>query len=186
VKCPKCKTENFLARQLSDFLVAKNCAECEGNWITGADYEAWQRHYQTPPMKPESLPTSIEAVFSVSQYDTKAALCPECNRYMPRAKVNSTTPFYLDRCASCAGIWCDSEEWEILEHLGLAVTIPQLFSNEWQMRVQHQQQNEKERQATIERLGPGLAQMVFDLAEELAYHPYGDFAVAYLMRKINP
>jgi Zn-finger nucleic acid-binding protein len=85
----------------------------------------------------------------------------------------------------CRGIWCDYGEWDILERLGLHTTIEQLFSNEWQTRVRSQQFFEKERQATVEKLGLEVAELVFELAEILEKHPNGDFGVAYLMRRVS-
>jgi hypothetical protein len=71
-----------------------------------------------------------------------------------------------------------------LEHLGLHTTIEQLFTNEWQSRVRERQFFDQERQATIDKLGPELAEQVFELAQELEKHPNGDFGVAYLMRRV--
>jgi len=95
------------------------------------------------------------------------------------------SPFYVERCPNCNGIWCDRGEWEILTKLGLHATIQQLFSNEWQARVMRSHQTEKEKQATADKLGAELAERLFELADLLENHPNGDFGVAYLMRRFN-
>jgi hypothetical protein len=69
--------------------------------------------------------------------------------------------------------------------LGLATAIEKLFSSEWQAKTRAQKQQDQERQAMLDKLGPDLAQHVFELAEQLLQHPNGDFGVAYLMRRFE-
>jgi Zn-finger nucleic acid-binding protein len=162
----------------------KYCQECKGTWIPASEYEAWQTRQSYNPVVPNLGSKKLDVNFVQSPFDTKAALCPECQRYLSRAKVNLNTPFYVERCMHCRGIWCDYGEWDILEKLGLHATIEQLFSNEWQTKARSRQYSQQERQATIDKLGSELANRVFELAEILARHPNGDFGVAYLMRQV--
>ena len=182
--CPKCKNVMLLDGSLDGKFAVKYCQECKGTWIPASEYEAWQAHQPYTPVVPASLSQPLNVNFVQSPFDTKAALCPECQRYLSRAKVNLKTPFYVERCTYCRGIWCDYGEWDVLERLGLHTTIEQLFSNEWQTQVRERQFSEQERQATIEKLGSELAARVFELAEVLEKHPNGDFGVAYLMRRV--
>jgi Zn-finger nucleic acid-binding protein len=170
---------------LSEDLAVKYCQECKGTWIPAKEYEAWQTDQIGNPQRSEVPSGTLNVDFVLSPFDTKAALCPECQRYLSRAKVNLKTPFYVERCMQCRGIWCDYGEWEVLEQLGLHTTIEQLFSNEWQSRVRERQFLDQERQATIDKLGSELAASVFELADALAQHPNGDFGVAYLMRRVT-
>jgi Zn-finger nucleic acid-binding protein len=170
---------------LDEKFAVKYCHECKGTWIPASEYEAWQDRQANNPVVPELFSRTLNVDFVQSPFDTKAALCPECQRYLSRAKVNLNTPFYVERCMHCRGIWCDYGEWDILERLGLHTTIEQLFTNEWQTRSREQQFSAQERQATIEKLGSELAARVFELAEVLANHPNGDFGVAYLMRRVS-
>lgn len=186
MKCPKCKNIYLLDGTLPGNLAVKYCSDCKGTWIPAAEYEAWQAvQPQSPLVNPDLLSHTLDVDIVQSPYDTKAALCPECSRYLSRAKVKLRTPFFVERCLTCQGIWCDYGEWDVLSQLGLHTTIEQLFTSEWQTRVEKQQQAHKEREATIEKLGPELAARVFELAEVLAKHPNGDFAVAYLMRRVG-
>lgn len=183
--CPKCKNVTLLDGVLEEQLAVKYCQECKGTWIPASEYEAWQAGQPYHPVVPDLDSKTLNVDFVQSPFDTKAALCPECKRYLSRAKVNLKTPFYVERCMHCRGIWCDYGEWDILERLGLHTTIEQLFSNEWQTRVRSQLFLEKERQATIEKLGSEVAERLFELAEVLENHPNGDFGVAYLMRRVS-
>lgn len=186
MKCPKCKNVSLLDGMLAGNLAVKYCSECKGTWIPAAEYQAWQAsQVQLSEVDPDALSQTLNVDFVQSPFDTKAALCPECNRYLSRAKVKLKKPFYVERCLNCEGIWCDYGEWDILSKLGLHTTIERLFSSEWQTKVEKQQQAHKEREATIEKLGPELAARVFELAEVLTKHPNGDFGVAYLMRQVG-
>lgn len=185
MQCPKDKNQDLLEGNLAGgSLLANHCPECEGSWISAEVYQAWQARQLQQPASPQLLTKRIDVNFTASPFDMKAALCPECQHYLSRVKVHFKTPFYIERCMHCGGIWCDKGEWEVLEKLGLHTTIEQMFSSEWQLRARELEQLEKERQATIEKLGEELAEQVFQLAEVLEKHPAGDFGVAYLIRRV--
>lgn len=184
MQCPKDRKTPLVANTLAENLPVQSCPDCKGTWIRSTDYEAWQAA-QPQAALPQELPAVLDVDFVQSPFDTKAALCPECQHYLARAKVGLATPFYVERCPNCAGIWCDRGEWDVLEKLGLHTTIERLFSSEWQARVREKAQADQERQATIAKLGPELAAQVFELAEALKQHPNGDFGVAYLMRRFE-
>lgn len=184
MQCPKCKNVVLLDGDLGGKFAVKYCQECKGTWIPASEYETWQSRQPHNPQVPDLQSEALNVDFVQSPFDTKAALCPECRRYLSRAKVNLKTPFYVERCMQCRGIWCDYGEWDILEQLGLHTTIEQLFSNDWQTKTREQKFSQQERQATIDKLGNELATRVFELAEILEKHPNGDFAVAYLMRHV--
>ena len=185
MQCPKDKKVNLVDRQLVKQLAAHHCLECDGIWLEGTAYAAWQQ--QQPPAG--NLLTLIDRALEMdcarSPFDARAALCPECNAYLARAKVSLKTPFYVERCPNCKGIWCDRGEWDTLQSLGLHAVIDQMFSNDWQTRTREREQLAQERRATIDKLGPALAAQIFELAEVLEKHPNGDFGVAYLMRRCD-
>jgi hypothetical protein len=60
-----------------------------------------------------------------------------------------------------------------------------VFSTEWQAQIRQLETEARERQAMLEKLGPELAERVFELTERLEKHPHGDFGVAYLMRRFD-
>ncbi|MFP4120160.1 TFIIB-type zinc ribbon-containing protein [Coleofasciculus sp.] len=185
MQCPKCRKVTLLDGYLEHQFAVKYCQECKGTWIPAKEYETWQASQPSNPGMPDLPPESLNVDFVKSPFDTKAALCPECQRYLSRAKVNLKTPFYVERCSNCRGIWCDYGEWDILERLGLHTIIEQLFTNQWQTKARERQLWQKERQATAEKLGSELAAQVIELGEQLAAHPNGDFGVAYLMRRVG-
>ncbi|MCU0566356.1 MAG: zf-TFIIB domain-containing protein [Oculatellaceae cyanobacterium Prado106] len=183
MRCPKDRKTELPASLLSDSLQVHCCPDCKGTWIPAQAYETWQE--QQPPVSLSHLPQTLDVDFVHSPYDTKGALCPECNHYLARAKVGLKMPFYVERCPNCGGIWCDHGEWEALEQMGLQPVIQQLFTSEWQTRLKEREQAEQERKATIEKLGEDIATRLFELAEMLEKHPNGDFGVAYIMRRFD-
>ncbi len=182
MQCPKDRKTELIDSQLADDMAVHYCQDCKGTWIPANEYEVWRS--QQPRISLDRLP-ALDVEYVQSPLDTKAALCPECNHYLSRAKVALKTPFYVERCSNCGGIWCDRGEWEILEQLGLHTSIERLFSSEWQTLVKEKEYSERERAATVDKLGEDLAYQVFQLAELLEKHPNGDFGVAYLMRRFN-
>ncbi|WP_309230119.1 zf-TFIIB domain-containing protein [Oscillatoria sp. FACHB-1407] len=183
VQCPKEKQVELTGGTLAEGLVVNHCPDCEGMWISAEDYKSWQSHQGSGDEI--VLPTTLDVAYTPASFDSRGALCPECNCYLARAKVSLKTPFYVERCVNCGGIWCDRGEWEVLQFMGIHTAIDQLFSSEWQTRVKELESAERERRATIEKLGEDLAYRVFELAELLENHPNGDFGVAYLMRRFD-
>ncbi|HIK53740.1 MAG TPA: zf-TFIIB domain-containing protein [Synechococcales cyanobacterium M55_K2018_004] len=181
MRCPKDKTE-LLDRELAGGLVGKHCPTCEGDWIPPEDYYHWQQQQQHPF---KIAPPRFDLDFTPAEADAKAGLCPDCNAYMSRARIGTKTPFYLERCGRCNGVWCDRGEWDALVTLNLHGSLEQLFTSEWQTKVKELEYADRERRATVEKLGDELANRVFELAEMLERHPNGDFGVAYLMRRFD-
>jgi len=183
VQCPKDKGESLMEVVLTGGLSAHHCPACEGNWIVPEVYYEWQQ--QQEPRKIEPVPTDLDIGYEPSPLDARAGLCPECHGFLARARISLNPAFYVERCARCGGIWCDRHEWDVLVHLGLQADIPYLFTGDWQQLTREQEYFDRERRATIEKLGEELAQQIFDLAEKLENHPNGDFGVAYLMRRFT-
>ncbi|HEY9849710.1 MAG TPA: zf-TFIIB domain-containing protein [Leptolyngbyaceae cyanobacterium] len=183
MQCPKDKKATLIDSTLAGNLFVKCCPECDGNWIPAESYQNWQSRQPKNQNQPNLL--TSDPNFVQSPFDTKAALCPDCQHYLSRAKVFYKPSFFVERCMYCGGIWCDKGEWEVLQKLGVHTTIEQMFSPEWQVQMREQEYAAKEKQATIDKLGPELAEQVFKLAEILEKHPNGEFGVAYLMRRFD-
>ncbi|MER3433531.1 MAG: hypothetical protein C4288_08875 [Leptolyngbya sp. ERB_1_1] len=185
MQCPKERKITLTDGTLTEALAVKQCPDCKGTWIPSENYKTWQAEHSRPETVAALIPKTLDVEFVQSPLDTKAALCPDCGSYLARAKVGMKMPFYVERCLSCGGIWCDRGEWDALETMGLHTAIEQLFSSEWQTLSRAREHLAMEKQATIDRLGVELADRVFELAEALEKHPSGDFGVAYLMRRFE-
>ncbi|MBD2110796.1 MULTISPECIES: zf-TFIIB domain-containing protein [Cyanophyceae] len=187
-QCPKEGDIDLQDSQLSPGLAVHGCPSCGGSWIPSEHYADWQRQQNDPeePIRVAVLPLSLSTSFQPAALDNRAALCLDCRSYLVRGRI--TLPqgsFYVERCPNCNGIWCDGGEWEILQQLELQTHIDYIFSADWQAQVRELEHTEREKLATIDKLGPDVAQRVFELADLLEQHPNGDFGVAYLMRRVD-
>ncbi|MEM8640039.1 MAG: zf-TFIIB domain-containing protein [Cyanobacteria bacterium P01_G01_bin.54] len=180
--CPKCRRTALLETTLPEGVAVQHCTECQGHWLPLAQYAQWQATHPPQAATAQVLNHPLPS-FAPSPKDARAALCPECRRYLTRAKVEAKTPFFLERCNECEGYWCDRGEWEVLMQLGVSGALEQFFDSEWQMKFREQNAVNREQEQMLEKLGPELAQQVVELAQVLQQHPAGDYALAYLVRK---
>ena len=187
MRCPKETEIELTTGNLSDELPVHCCPSCKGNWLPTAHYQRWQAMNAGLEAIPDLVvPMTLDSDYKPAPLDGRAGLCPECGTYLKRSRINlRDASFYVERCPICEGFWCDRGEWKILEALGLHIQIPVVFNPEWQAQVRVGEQDERQKLAVIDKLGPDIAKCVFELGDILAQHPQGDFAVAYLMRKFE-
>ncbi|MGB3137481.1 MAG: zf-TFIIB domain-containing protein [Nodosilinea sp.] len=187
-QCPKEGSVDLQDSELAPGLSVKACSSCGGAWIPPEHYQSWRQPQIEPdaPVAVSVLPLSLDVPFQPPALDNRAALCPDCRSYLVRGRITlSQGSFYVERCPSCSGVWCDSGEWDLLGQLQLQTRIDYIFSADWQAQVRELEHSERERRATIDKLGPDIAHRLFELAQLLGDHPNGDFGVAYLMRQID-
>jgi Zn-finger nucleic acid-binding protein len=135
MNCPRCKSTTLVPEDLEPGLAGLKCRQCGGRWIEGSRYLGWvaaqgQQLAEKPPAEGVELP--------VTESD-KAKLCPECGRFLTRAKVGHAVGFHLERCANCGGIWTDANEWEVLKSRNLHDNLHFIFSGAWQAEVMRQE-----------------------------------------------
>jgi Zn-finger nucleic acid-binding protein len=189
VQCPKETQVELSQGALPGGPSAHCCPQCQGAWIPPEHYADWQSRQgiaaDTDPYV-AVLPSAIAFDFEAPALDNRAALCPDCRHYLVRGRVTlQNTAFFVERCPNCKGYWCDGGEWGILQELGLHSHLNFIFADSWQTQVKALEATQRERQATIDKLGPDIAAKIFELADLLEQHPNGDFGVAYLMRRFE-
>jgi Zn-finger nucleic acid-binding protein len=189
MKCPKELTVELAESTLPGGVVAQGCPDCGGAWILPEQYADWQEQQgvdRDREPQVDVLPTQVATDADMSPFDNRAGLCPTCRHYLVRGRVQlKHASFFVERCPNCKGYWCDRGEWEILQQLQLDRHLEYIFSDIWQARVKALDFAERERTATVDKLGPEIADKVFELAKLLENHPNGDFGVAYLMRRFE-
>lgn len=186
--CPKHPQESLLTGQLAEGLKSHSCPTCNGSWVAADDYQTWQSTQVDPSIRVSDLqvPINHSGDYQPSRYDNRAGLCPNCGFYLVRGRINlQKAAFFIERCPGCKGTWYDDGEWALLNELGLSVYVPVLFTDEWQNYVRSAEAEFRERTATADKLGPEIAEKLFELAKLLEQHPNGDFGVAYLMRRFE-
>lgn len=186
MQSPKARSIQLQPATLDVGLPVMQCPETGGIWLDRQQYDTWRSQQPPSDFDPDTLAERLATVeFAPPAEDGKAALCPESGRILIRARVDAPQPFYVERSPESGGIWLDRGEWEVLKQVGLHRQIDRLFSADWQVQLREHSQAERQRTATIDKLGAPLAHKVFELAEELQRHPNGDFGVAYLMQQFD-
>lgn len=186
MQCPKDKTLTLIDGILENSLLVKFSPETGGIWLPREEYRAWVAEQPAYELDLQAVVQLLDRIdFQPAPEDPQAGICPETGRLMVRARVNTRRPFYVERSGFDGGIWLDRGEWEVLSMLGLNLQIDSLFSGDWQAAFREVQLQERQRQATIDKLGETLALQVFEVGEALRRHPNGDFGVAYLMQQFD-
>ena len=189
VQCPKELKTALTAGTLAGGLAAQCCPDCGGAWIRPEHYAEWQAEQGIDPdAEPHvaQVPSQLSTDFAPPSLDNRAALCPDCKHYLVRGRIQlKELMFFVERCPNCQGYWCVRGEWEVLQQLQLDQHLNYIFNDQWQAQVKARDLTIREKAATIEKLGPEIADKIFELATLLENHPNGDFGVAYLMRRFE-
>lgn len=138
MNCPNCGhvgLENKIVDE--DSLHVSECPQCKGYWLSAASYWVWlKQHGEILPHKePEEV---IEAEDS-----TTVKVCPECMKIMPSYHIGHGTSNRIERCSTCAGVWFDENEWELLKSRNLHDEIHRIFSRPWQDSVKKEEQEKR-------------------------------------------
>lgn len=173
MKCPKCKTVEL---RKSDFNAPHGCNKCGGLWLQQIDKTDWLT---------EDFGAGEAGTNPVADVDDATGLCPAGHGIMIRAKVAIEQPFYLEKCATCGGIWFDKGEWLRIAESNLAESLTDIWSRSWQRK----QRKEKDRAAFIRLnrnlLGDQIAGLILQLAEALKGHPEKARAIALLQDEMR-
>lgn len=184
--CPKHRVFNLQKSSIADNQLSTYCCpHCSGHWINIEDYENWQLEHGRDSSSPDTILENQDLEAKIPVSDQKAGLCPECQRYLTRTIIPLKTPFSVERCSSCNGVWLDAGKWDILTQLGLESDIEKLFLKPWQANLRQKLKDQKEREIITEKLGSELADKVFAMATELENHPSGDCGLSYLIQYLH-
>jgi Zn-finger nucleic acid-binding protein len=130
----------------------------------------------------EKAPSPVLA----SNADRRTGPCPFGHGLMGRARVELDTPFYLERCVHCGGVWFDAGEWQRLATSHLLGSLLEFWTPAWRWRSQQETARKAERDRLAMRLGPKLFEKLQALATTLNNHPARDEALAFLHSETRP
>lgn len=158
MKCPDCHV-TLTTRELEPGLAARACGQCGGQWVEGVRYFRW---LESRPKGALAAGTAERAanssvatpVHGVVERRVRARLCPACGRLLMHAKVGHGTPFELDRCGGCGGIWLDAHEWETLKRHDLHDDVHLVFSSAWQADVARRDRERERDNMLLNKVGP--------------------------------
>src|SRR5688500_2761878 len=107
------------------------CRFCGGRYLSFHEYWSWLSALEDPGDRPLDEGSLVEVPPSAPEHNF-AKLCPECSHIMNRVKIELDSPFYIDRCGNCGGIWLDVGKWEVLKSRHLHVELHQINTAAWQ------------------------------------------------------
>lgn len=132
MKCTKCKTGTLQPSFLDGQFRAHTCTDCGGNWILVEDFVAWKE--QNSEFRFSAEHTVVED----SEDTKKALLCPVTGAIMRKFKITASNDHRVDYSASVGGIWLDKGEWELLKAEGVAGTLNNVVTQQWQNHIREE------------------------------------------------
>lgn len=179
MKCPVCRQYDLLPFELEPNLTANICRNCDGKWISQNAYQLWLKSHENLPELP-----SKEIKMTIPEFEL-AKLCPECRRILVKYKVGHNVPFNLDRCGTCAGVWLEKDEWEILRSRNLHDDLQKIFTDHWQEEVKQEETRNHLMLMYAEKFGREDYEQILRFKEWVDSHEKADEIKAYI-RDPNP
>jgi Zn-finger nucleic acid-binding protein len=175
MQCPVCKTSPLDPEILDSDLPARNCSNCDGHWINGADYWKWieSRGY--------NLAETPDRDHGLDLSETKEFIdCPECRWRMVKYLVGKGTGFALDHCQSCKGIWLDRNEWAVLQKRNLHDDLNAVLTAFWQSEALNEERAKRLEKMYISRFGQADYEQIKQIRIWLDGHEKKHELIAYL------
>jgi len=180
-KCPACKNVVLDISNLENSLPVMTCNSCGGSWLRANEYTIWLKS-QKPGSFDEAKTKEASKRFPVVE-SNKAAVCPDCGRFLRKFKIGAKVDFHLDRCHNCNGIWLDKNEWESLKVADLHDEINQFFTKSWQQDIQEKETASKFDTMFLEKFGESDYQKIKEVREWLQENPNRNNLIAFLLDK---
>lgn len=175
MKCPKCRSLELGRLRIASSVGAWTCLGCEGIWVP-----AGRALGARPPAELSTGEGSEGA-----ELDSRAGLCPEGHGILTRAQTHVDGGFFLERCATCSGVWFDKGEWHRIAAAGLDGGLFEIWSAAWQREQLRARSAAAYREELESELGRDLMGRIDDLAAALRVHPSRSLALAYLLRRVT-
>jgi Zn-finger nucleic acid-binding protein len=189
--CPKCKTATLATlsavksapKAESSSVPPSRCQTCHGVWMPHGALSL----DITVPVEEAPQPTRPKAKGKPAPDDPdgRVGFCPAGHGLLLRARVETSEPFHLDRCGTCAGIWFDSGEWARLASTEWMKQLDQLWDPVYRRRLREEKNRKTHLVALSQALGEDTAKKVVDLAQALKKNPRRSLAMAYLIDEMK-
>lgn len=175
MKCPVCKTNSLDSINLIEGLPANQCPVCKGMWIDSNAYLAWWKG-RGEDMPIRDAVTRIDPAWNVDELK----LCPNSRHILKRYQILPDTPFYLDRCGNCNGIWFDNHEWEALVERNLHDNLNEFFTRVWQDHIHTEETRLHMDKLYLEKFGAEEYERIRQVRAWLHDHPRKGMLLAFL------
>ncbi len=174
--CPVCKRATLVEQSLSLGLPAYRCTECQGIWLSAAQYWDWVKKREGAFSEPELTTESPTLVEEVGQ----AKICPGCGHILRRYKIWPEVPFYLDHCSNCGSMWFDHGEWEVLRERDLHDRVHLFFSDLWQEKLRAEEARRRMDRIYRQKFGEEDYARIREIRAWLQAHPQQGALLAFL------
>ena len=91
-------------------LATQTCKGCGGVWLGAGLMEPYLRQLDKEGLVPEAPPIKIHAPKTTATAHESGRDCPQCRSKMEPFNYGYDSNIFLDRCASCEGMWADKGE----------------------------------------------------------------------------
>jgi Zn-finger nucleic acid-binding protein len=178
--CPKCPSVE-LERPERGGKVKRpySCNQCGGMWLTPREVD-----YVIENAEAASLIQPENGETPVSEMDKKAGSCPHGHGILIRAKIDVKSPFYLEKCAVCGGIWFDKGEWRRLAESHLVQNLREFWTSAWQKKQREAEYEEVYKEWQKRMFGDQLQKQLLHVADLLRNHPKKSEAIAFLREEV--
>ena len=175
--CPKCR--NIALRlPVNTGTPVRRCYDCGGMWLS-AD-EADQLLEEGEILDPESMLPGM-----ADHLDGISGLCPDGHGILTRSRVYAGETFYIERCATCHGLWFDAGEWDKLAANQRLQDLHALWDPEHQKRMRAEEAERLHLEKLCAMLGDHLVDDIEALAAKLRRHDHRGTAVAFLLELVE-
>lgn len=180
MNCTSCKNGVLRPSFIDGLFRGHTCTNCEGNWILIEDFVSWKEH------NPEhQIPEPSEWSEDTLADTAKALLCPVTGTIMRKFKVSAKTPHRVDYSAAVGGIWLDKGEWELLKAEGVAGSLNNLVTQQWQLNIREESASNTFADIYQSKFGTDNYAKIKEIREWLNAQPQKADLRAYLLAE-NP
>ena len=103
--------------------------------------------------------------------DKRTGRCPDGHGLLRRARVTFHTPYFLERCARCGGVWFDAGEWSRAAADGLLANLSEVWSPAWRKQLSDQQSQQALELDLRSKLGSELFELLHAVAKSINRRP---------------
>ncbi len=179
MNCPVCPNQSLVPTDSPSDPLTHVCPSCRGRFLAFNDHLAWLERTSTGPVRPPEVIPTLPAS-TPPEPARKARVCPHCSRILTRFRISLDLPFTLDRCATCAGVWFDAPEWQLVHDSKLLPGLHHLFND----THQHKLATEERRRLHDARCRTIVGDESFDriraFKQWVDAHPHKDVLMAFL------
>lgn len=172
MNCTQCKGYSLEPVELEPGLVAANCYKCEGVLLPLLNYQFWSS------AQAEELPKELD--LDQIEDNKHAVICPKCQRFMLKYRIDIDQANRLDVCANCSEIWLDKGEWDLLKALGVHDKLPHIATSKWQKQLTEQLLKDRQEERHKDILGEAVFYKAADFKMWLDQQQQKDDIVNYL------